>query len=562
MIGICIELKTKCKFCSNPLMINAFTEDILCSSCNKTNSFDPETWVSLLESAIKEAPRFKIGEGQPSTIFRGEYSYNLTYGRQQPRCGKCKQDIDATKLEEYSTQKSISCSKCQNPVFIRKPSELIKKCFSSVKYLAGEDDDLLSVNTSEGKLPASSKPVLFTCPACAGNLQIDGTDRMIECKFCDSQIFLPDDLWFRLHPAKSVERWYMIFDIAASGRIGGVSGGSVPAELPKWYYLSDVVSDRKGNIYIASAEDSDEDFILWSITKDRKVRWIRNGLKFSHEDTGIALANDGSLYLWDKGKHSLLKISSKDGSIISKINGKPKTKEEPYAFNMKGCCSLVSCPDDSILAFLNNEIARFDTRGNRIQLWKGRKFGLFSSEIGNVIPDDGGEWAPYIKDIGSFPKRINSDFTKVLMGYDNYLYLLDRSSSDGEIAKFDMDGSKLWTKYIPLNYKDCKPCTDSSGRVYILGRTENSNTNLLRYDPSRDNFQTLLTDVREGGVLYEENTLAVLPDGTVFIMKYYNRMKVFSNEMKLLFRSEQSKADDEEVMQKKKEKIENDEEFE
>lgn len=546
-------------------MINAFTEDILCSSCNKTNSFDAETWASLLESAIKEAPKFKIGEGQPSTIFRGEYSYNLTYGRQQPRCGKCKQDIDVTKLEEYSTQNNINCTKCQNPVFIRKPSELVTKCFSGVKYLIGEDDDLLFVNTSDGKLPASSKPVLFTCPACAGNLQIDGTDRMIECNFCDSQIFLPDDLWFRLHPAKSVERWYMLVGNAVvSGSIGGGAGasGTAPAELPKWYYLSDVTSDRNGNIYIASAEDSDEDFILWSITKDRKLRWIRNGLKFSHENTGIALANDGSLYLWDKRKHSLLKISSKDGSTISKINGKQKTKDEPYAFNMKGCCSLVSCSDNSILAFINNEIARFDTKGNRIRLWKGKKFGLFGSGLGNVIPDDGDEWAPYIKDIGSYPKRINSDFTKVLMGYDNLLYMLDRSSSDGEIAKFDMDGAKLWSKYIPLQYKDCKPCTDSKGRVYVLGRTEDSFTNMIRYDPSIDNFQTLLTDVREGGVLYEEDTLVVLPDGTAFIMKYYNRLKVFSPEMKLIFRSEQSKADDEEVMQKKKEKIENDEEFE
>lgn len=561
MIGICIELKTKCKFCSNPLMLNAFTEDIHCNSCNKINSFDIDTWSELLKSALKEAPMFKIGEGQPSTIFRGEYNYNLTYGRQQPRCGKCKQDIDITKLEEYSTLRFVKCSGCQNPVFVRKPSKFVYKCFSDVEYLVGEDDDLLSENASDGKLPASAKPVLFTCPACAGNLQIDGTDRMVECKFCDSQIFLPDDLWFRLHPAKSVERWYMITGGVSAG-LSKVKKGNAPVELPKWYYLSDVTTDKAGNLYFATAEDGDEDFLLWSISKDRKIRWTRSGLKFSHEDSGIAMTNDGNLYLWDKGKHSLLKISSKDGSTISKINGKQKTKEEPYAFNMKGCCSLVSCPDDSILAFLNNEIARFDTRGNRIQLWKGRKFGLLSSGIGNVIPDDGGEWAPYIKDIGSFPKRINSDFTKVLKGYDNFLYLLDRSSSDGETAKFDMNGSKLWAKYIPLNYKNCKPCTDSSGRVYILGRTENSFTNLLRYDPSIDNFQTLLTDVREGGVLYEEDTLAVLPDGTVFVMKYYNRLKVFSHEMKLLFRSEQSKTDDEEIMQKKKEKIENDEEFE
>lgn len=555
MIGICIELKTTCKHCSDPLMLNAFTEDILCSSCNKINTFTAETWQSLLEDAVNKAPKFKVGEGQPSTIFRGEYSYSLTYGRQEPRCGKCKTGIDITKTEEYLKSGSYTCSKCSNRIFIRKPSEMIAKAFPSVKYLTGEDDDLLSVNNGGGKLPASAKPVLFTCPSCAGNLKIDGMERMVTCQFCDSQIYLPDDLWFRLHPPKTVERWYMLVDKANPQKKG--KDGKPEIELPEWYYLSDVTIDSEGNLYIASANNEEEGFIVWSVSPDLKTRWVRNGLHYSGEYSRLCMTYDNNLYLIDKNKHSLLKLSSKDGSTITKTDG----SQDGDKMNLKGCTAVVSCPDKTILALINNTFARFNEQGERIKLWDVRKFGIFSSGEGGNIPADDDEWSPYVKDIGSSPKRVNGDFTKFTVGWDGYLYMIDRSSSDGEVAKYDMDGTKLWSKYIPLNYKDCKAGVDEAGNVYVVGRTENSNTNLLRLNTKRFIFETLLKDVKEGGVLNEEDTLAVSREGRVYIMRFYNRLKVFSPDMKMVYRSKHSEEYDNELINRKNEAIKNDEEF-
>jgi hypothetical protein len=556
MTGICIELKTACKHCSSPLMLNAFTEDILCASCGKTNTFSTETWKSLLDDAMKEAPKFKPGEGQPSTIMQGEYTYKLMYGRQEPRCGKCKENIDVSKMEEYSNSGTAICLKCSNPVFIRKPSELISGIFSSVKYLAGEDEDLLSVHKSGEKLPSAAKPVLFTCPSCAGNLKIDGTDRMIECQFCNSQIYLPDDLWFRLHPPKTVERWYMVVDEKSKQQKKDKEGKPV-IELPEWYYLSDVAIDSAGNLYFASSVEGDSDFSVWSIAPDLSTRWIRNGLRFSHEDTRLCMTYDNNLYLIDKNKHSLLKLSSKDGSTISKTEGSP----DKSRMNLKGCTSVVSCPDKSILALINNTFARFNEQGERINLWEARKFGLFSAGVGDDIPESDSEWAPYVKDIGSSPKRLSGDFTKFTVGWDGYLYMIDRSSSDGEIAKYEMDGTRLWSKYIPLKYKDCKAGIDSDGNIYVVGTTEDSNTHLVRLNIYNFEFETLLTDITEGGVLHDEDQLAVAPNGTIYILKFYNRLKIFSPEMKMIYRSKQSETDDNELIKKKRLAKENDEEF-
>lgn len=549
MIGICFELKTSCKHCSSPIMLNAFTEKILCPSCNKYNNFPEEEWQNLLEDAVKEAPDFKVGEGQPSTIMRGQYTYNLTYGRQDPRCGKCKTPIDLAKIGEYSSAGHVNCTKCQNEISVRKPSELVAACFPQVLFMAGEDEDQLKINPEAGKLPASSKPVLFTCPSCAGNLEIDGTDRMISCKFCNSQIYLPDDLWFRLHPAKEVERWYMVLD---------ENTVSLKDGIPEWYYLSDMISDRDGNVYFASAVESEDDFIVWSITKDMKTRWVRKGLHYDHEHAHIELAIDGNLYLWDEGKHSLLKLSSADGSTISKLEGDKKREK----LNMKGCTSVIPYSDGSLLMVINNTFARFNEDGERLLLWEAKKFGLFSAGNGDPIPDNDGEWAPYVKDLKGAPKRVSGDFTYFKIGIDGYLYMLDRSSSDGELAKYETTGTRVWGKYIPLSSKEGRPVQDERGYIYMIGTNDKSNTRVIRYHTSGDSFETIITDLKEGGLLEDEDKITVLPDGTLFIAKFYNRLKVFSPELEMIYRSAQSKEDDELEQRTRKKKVEEDEEFE
>jgi len=54
--------------------------------------------------------------------------------------------------------------------------------------------------------------IVFTCPQCGGALKIDGSERMPVCQFCNTNVYLPDDLWLRMHPAKMKVRWYVACD--------------------------------------------------------------------------------------------------------------------------------------------------------------------------------------------------------------------------------------------------------------------------------------------------------------------------------------------------------------
>jgi len=546
MANICVEIKTVCKTCGNPLPVNALVEKVQCASCQAVAAFPYAYWKkSLLDSALTDYTKLSEGEGQPETLMTGEYTFNITYGVQKPRCGKCKTTIDVNKYEEFVTAGKAVCEKCKNPVSSRKLPDDAHSFFPTVKYLFGEDSDLFSENFSSEKKAAvttgAAKPILFTCPSCAGNLKVDGSSRLITCTFCNSEIYLPDDLWLRLHPVKTVGRWYLVIDDAELVK-------EASEKLPDWYYIPGFTIDKAGNCYAASSDD-DTGFSVWSFSPDMKTRWIRKDLKFDEEKTGLALTNDGNLYLWDENKHSLLKISSKDGSTIMKIEGKDTSDDNPYPFNLKGCGTLVSESDGTILALVNNTVVRYSEQGERVQLWGGKTLGLFGSGIGDKIPENEAEWAKCVKETHSHPKRIDSDLTKMNIGWDGYLYMIDRSS-DGVVARFDNDGNKLMSVEIPLHYKDCFPWADSNGNIYIVGMKEDGNTNLIRFSPDGKHTETLLTDLKEGGVLDEEDQLALAPDGTIYIYKYYNRLKVFSPDLKMKYRSEQSEKEDKETMEK------------
>jgi predicted RNA-binding Zn-ribbon protein involved in translation (DUF1610 family) len=538
MLSFCVELKTACKYCGDPLPINALAETFRCEKCGKDNTIPEDTWKSLLEDNVKELGGYEEGEGQNSTVMTGEYNFALTFGKQKPRCGKCKTTIPEKNIYDYKTAGDYKCEKCGNEIHIRPADKLAESIVSDAMFIAGEDTTQFSTGQGNFEKPQASKPVIFTCPSCAGALKVDGSKRIIACSYCNSDIYLPDDLWFALHPAKTIERWYIT-----------MNPKKMQEKLQEWYYLSDVASDNYGNTYMASANNGKEDFIIWSFSPELKTRWVRKGLNLDYENTRIAVTNDDRMLICSPESKYIRIISAKDGSDIKKI--------EPGG---KGCYSLIGDRDGTILALMNNRVVRFKEDGAFIPAWleleEGGepKKGFFAKLFGgnDSLPSEQGDedWAPYVKDIGSRPKKVSADFTKLGLSPDGHIYFLDKSSSDGMLAKYTREGKQLWKKHIPLKYKDCKPAFDSQGRIYIVGMNNNSNTNLIRFSPDGQQVETLVTDLLEGGMLEEEDMLTVNPDGTVICFKFYNRMKIFNPDMSLKYISEQSKNDDMEALER------------
>jgi hypothetical protein len=548
MTSICVEIKTSCAHCGNALPLNALVEKIFCPSCQQMNDFPYDLWKkSILDSALNEYSDLKEGEGQTQTVMTGGGNFSIMYGLQKPRCQKCKTGINPEHFFDYAHAGSTTCGKCSNVVSVRKlPDELVSM-FEGVSFIIGEDSDMFTNSKAGMKTPNAVKPILFTCPQCAGNLKIDGTSRVINCNFCNSEIYLPDDLWLRLHPVKTVERWYLVFD------------DSFLKKTPvKWNYLPDVTIDKAGNLYLATAND-DEKFTLCSLGTDMQNRWRKDDLQYSYEHTHLAMAPDGNIYMWDEDKHSLLILSASDGSTIEKIKGTEPTESEPEPFYMKSADDLTIDTDGTIIVLKDDKILRYSREGNRIPTWGyEEKKGFFGKLFGSSEADDS---SPDVNELKNHPKRIDSDCNYITTGWDGYIYFMHNSSSDdADIAKYDREGNMLFNILVPIEQKLCKPCIDSNGNIYVLGETK-ENINLIKYSVQTGKWETLLKDIKQGGTLNEVEKLVITPDASkIYCLNDDNGIRVFDNTLKMIYISDQSKEDDKDTLEEKKEKVEKDEE--
>lgn len=71
----------------------------------------------------------------------------------------------------------------------------------------------ISLLSRLGFLGRLHKPVLFSCPRCGAGLDIAAeSPRILTCKYCDSDLYLPDALWHALHPVKRRAPFWVGFE--------------------------------------------------------------------------------------------------------------------------------------------------------------------------------------------------------------------------------------------------------------------------------------------------------------------------------------------------------------
>jgi hypothetical protein len=547
MLSILIELATECSHCGNPLPINGFSEKIFCSKCNNVNDISIKLWSSLLEDKAAEVKKFADSEGQTSKIMTGQYTFDLLYGKKNARCNKCKTDIPDSEIIKFKEAGEYKCTKCSELISIRPADKILKGIMPVADYIVSEDESILSQSPEKPLKPENVKPVLFVCPSCAGNLEIDGTIRLVVCKYCDSKIYLPDDLWFTMHPVKTKGRWYIV-----------LNEQTLSEELPKWSSLADAAIDINGNLYFAAEDDSDVDFFIWSCTPDLKKRWETKKPKLDCSDTRIAIGRNGNLYVWNKSKNSLYILSSKDGSLVKEMKGEKSTDENPYPFSITGCSAMVSDSDNTLLALIYNSLIRFNPDGTRASLWhtpEEGEGGFFSkifkhSDDKIKIPEDT-EWpAEKVTESGDKPKKMDTYGTKMFLGWDNYIYFYDTSDDVTALAKYSRNGEQLWKKSVALKESGDKISADSTGNIFITGQDENKKSLMYRISPDGSTVDIVLKDMTEGGALrYDSGDMVLVSkEGIIYIVNTYSSIRVINPDFTVKYVSPDCKEDDDDYL--------------
>ena len=222
---LCVEIRLAviCDSCNHAIPVNGVVSKVKCNQCQEITKLSGRLrWSEILNY---QNPKINIFEAtlnhKPGKGDYGAWSpVKLNTKRIWPVCHNCKNEYDKeTVVKASKSENNLHCQKCNTLITIQKPPPLLKEPFSVTRYIIGGTAQ--EIETNSEKINSSSKnakPVVMACMSCGGTLIIDGTKRLVECKFCQSSNYLPDGLWLSLHPASKRNAWYVIFDASKAGR--------------------------------------------------------------------------------------------------------------------------------------------------------------------------------------------------------------------------------------------------------------------------------------------------------------------------------------------------------
>lgn len=177
-----------------------------CNACQSDTPIPYEFWTNIFKDILEDiVTELKKGEGRNSTIF-GHFNTRLLYYRLPPRCSNCKKSLKID-FKKITKPDEIKCHSCGEKIKVAPAPNWLQKKFpaahSFVNAMLSEEDRPESTIT-EG--------VALTCTRCGGSLIVNGEDRITPCEYCGIHVYLPDDLWLRLHPVLIKAEWYIIYD--------------------------------------------------------------------------------------------------------------------------------------------------------------------------------------------------------------------------------------------------------------------------------------------------------------------------------------------------------------
>jgi len=213
----CFEIRTSCPKCGQPVPVNGPFRFLFCSGCFETFSIPDDIIIGFLADFEEESDGLATGEGSGGTLMSGSGTYKYGYWKLNPRCSECKKPLE---LPDDLSDIEISC-RCGRKYYAYPPPDwLAEPVPSAIRFISSERE-IGEGESAESALPTEShKPIVMSCPQCGGTLSIStASERIMTCRYCESEVYIPDAVWIRLHPVRTTEEWFAVFDGKTAAQI-------------------------------------------------------------------------------------------------------------------------------------------------------------------------------------------------------------------------------------------------------------------------------------------------------------------------------------------------------
>jgi ribosomal protein S27E len=206
-----------CTQCGNPVVVNGPLAHPACPSCALELEIPPDSWTSIVGDLLEDYDELEGGEGHECTLMSGALTIKYSYARLPPPDPACPTCQENWPLETVKTgdDGQIKCTKCGRAGEVFPAPAWLRMAVPEARQIFfGEREE----RSGAGGTPveadqAAIKPIALNCPQCAGGLVITKEmERTVPCKYCGIDVYLPDGVWQKLHPARKAKYWMVRFE--------------------------------------------------------------------------------------------------------------------------------------------------------------------------------------------------------------------------------------------------------------------------------------------------------------------------------------------------------------
>ncbi len=194
--SVTVAMTVQCEHCSAPVPINGPVQQAHCRNCQR------DFPIARLHEELALASEGMQLLGSP---------YKVRWSSSpEPECRKCEQVVPISPLapRDRSGAPPIVCPACSTNLPSYPAPDWLRAKLPAIVHVFGGDPENTATGLALAPEPASIGPVAMACPQCSGGLSITAADdRLVVCHYCNASVYLPDALWRRLHPAKTMLAW-------------------------------------------------------------------------------------------------------------------------------------------------------------------------------------------------------------------------------------------------------------------------------------------------------------------------------------------------------------------
>lgn len=199
--SVSLRLSVKCNHCATAVPLNGPTQLAHCDNC-------------LKDSPLTQVPEELALAAEGYKQLGSSYSSSL-YSNPDPECSKCDTAVPiAQYLNFVGATATIPCPSCGTgcPTYPA-PAWLKERLPGALQIFGGDPQTAKEEGGLVVDMPVlTAQPVVMTCPSCTGALTITAeNERTTNCPYCQISVFLPDELWKRMHPARTMQRWTLSY---------------------------------------------------------------------------------------------------------------------------------------------------------------------------------------------------------------------------------------------------------------------------------------------------------------------------------------------------------------